>query len=157
LVHRGFVDLGYPDGGEEEDGEPPEANAASRDELGTIGGDVGVTYKAKNWITQMVWMPGERENMLSQMALRLAKRPDWDCGRLHLVNAAQEGGMDGNRKIDLLVAEEDSLLDRPRGERVGQEQDGRGDEREDLNLGRAEKAEIWHQIEISPATNPHQQ
>jgi hypothetical protein len=48
---------------------------------------MGVTYKAKNWITQMVWMPGERENMLSQMALRLAKRPDWDCGRLQVVSA----------------------------------------------------------------------
>jgi hypothetical protein len=29
LVHRGFVDLGHPDSSEEEDGEPPEANAAS--------------------------------------------------------------------------------------------------------------------------------
>jgi hypothetical protein len=55
---------------------------------GTIRSGLGATYKAKNWITQIVWMPGERENMLSQMALRLAKRPDWDWGRLQVVSAA---------------------------------------------------------------------
>lgn len=40
------------------------------------------TYEAKNWTMQTVRMPGGRENMLSQMTLRLASSPDFDEGRL---------------------------------------------------------------------------